>query len=91
MFSLTSPTYYDQGIKLGKNKKETVYTGPMPLKGHGEHRYFYQVVALRKELEFDGDESAKREGGATYVDILRRLNKEDIVGWGEWVGVCERK
>lgn len=84
-FSLADPTYASHGIRLGKNRRERVYTGPMPLMGHGEHRYFYQIIALSKPLE------GLPEHGATYTQILERLRKEDIAGWGEWVGRCERK
>lgn len=57
----------------------------MPLMGHGEHRYFYQIIALSKSL------AGLPSQGATYAEILERLKKEDIAGWGKWVGRCERK
>ncbi len=68
---------------IGKGSGK-VWVGPNPLKGHGAHRYYFMVVALkatidRKELsQFPTKESFK---GAVEGKVL---------GWGEWVGVYER-
>lgn len=63
-----------------------MYGGPRALKGHGEHRYYYfMVVALREAL--DG-------GKLSEVAKKEELAKEcegRVCGWGEWVGVSERK
>lgn len=56
-----------------------------PLVNHGHHRYFYQIIALAKPLE------GLKDKGAKYSEILGKVKKENIVGWGEWVGHCERK
>ncbi|KAF4624216.1 hypothetical protein G7Y89_g13956 [Cudoniella acicularis] len=71
------------GLRFAKTLAGAVYGAPMPLRGHGPHRYFYQVVALNEEL---GKMStlAKR-------DQLAKECEGKVVGWGEWIGVAERK
>lgn len=84
-FSRENPTYASHGIHLGKNLRGNVYQPPRPLVGHGHHRYFYQIIALAKPLE------GLKDDGAKYSEVLRKLTKENVIGWGEWVGHCERK
>lgn len=71
------------GFRYAKNLRGTVYSGPKPLRGHGMHRYFYEVVALSEGL---GEMSSP----ARKEEILRGLEGR-VLGWGEWVGVAERK
>jgi len=69
------------GFRYAKNLRGSVYVPPRPLRGHGPHRYFYLVVALKGKLEistFPKDELAKEIDGK-------------VLGWGQWVGVAERK
>lgn len=80
-----SPSYASAGIKLGKNFYGDTYMPPRPIMNHGPHRYFYQVVALKSKLE------GLPESKATFKQLLEKVKKEEIVGWGEWVGVAERK
>lgn len=84
-FTPPNPTYASHGIRLGKNIRGSVYGGPRPLMNHGHHRYFYQVIALSKTLE------GLKPEMATYAEISAKIAEEDILGWGEWVGHCERK
>ena len=73
------------GFRYGKNLRGTVYSGPKPLRGHGEHRYFYFVVALKEGLD---------EGKMGKVPAKEELVAQcegKVLGWGEWIGVAERK
>jgi phosphatidylethanolamine-binding protein (PEBP) family uncharacterized protein len=75
------------GFRYGKNLRGTVYGGPRPLRGHGEHRYFYQVIALGEALD-----AGKLSKIATKEELGREVSVEGrVLGWGEWVGVAERK
>ena len=75
------------GFRYGKNLRGTAYGGPKPLRGHGEHRYFYQVIALGEALD-----AGKMSKVATKEELGRELSMEGrVLGWGEWVGVAERK
>jgi len=54
---------------------------------HGEHRYFYQVIALGEALD-----RAKLSEIATKEDLATEVSVEGrILAWGEWIGVAERK
>jgi phosphatidylethanolamine-binding protein (PEBP) family uncharacterized protein len=73
------------GFKYGKNILRSVYGGPKPLLNHGEHRYFYELVALKEPIEEIGTYPSKE-------DFLKKLAEKDLIlGWGEWVGTYERK
>ncbi|KIW30511.1 uncharacterized protein PV07_06252 [Cladophialophora immunda] len=73
------------GFRLGKNLRGTLYSGPRPPVGHGEHRYFFQVVALKDSLD-----TKKMKPVATRDDVLREMQGK-ICGWGEWIGIFEQK
>ena len=45
-------TSRNQDIKLGRNTLgRTAYAGPRALRGHGPHRYVFQMLALGKSLD----------------------------------------
>ncbi|OAL20181.1 hypothetical protein AYO20_11545 [Fonsecaea nubica] len=73
------------GFRLGKNLRGTLYSGPRPPVGHGEHRYFFQVVALKTRLD-----TKKMKPLATRDDVLREIQGK-ICAWGEWIGIFEHK
>lgn len=73
------------GFRLGKNLRGSVYGGARPPVGHGGHRYFYQVVALKEKL----DES-HLSAVATKADILKEIQGK-VLCWGSWYGVYENK
>ncbi|EXJ63636.1 uncharacterized protein A1O5_11397 [Cladophialophora psammophila CBS 110553] len=73
------------GFRLGKNLRGTLYSGPRPPVGHGEHRYFFQVVALKDNLD-----TKKMKPVATRDDLVREMQGK-ICGWGEWIGIFEQK
>ncbi|TVY35380.1 UPF0098 protein, partial [Lachnellula occidentalis] len=75
------------GFRYGVNRRGTVYAGPRPLRGHGEHRYFYQVIALGEGLD-----AGKMSKVATKEELGREVSLEGrMLAWGEWIGVAERK
>jgi phosphatidylethanolamine-binding protein (PEBP) family uncharacterized protein len=77
--------YLKGGFRLGKNLRGTLYSGPRPPVGHGEHRYFFQVVALKDQLDVK-----KMKAVATRDEVLGEMQGK-ICGWGEWIGVYENK
>ncbi|KAG9783912.1 hypothetical protein KCU88_g2947, partial [Aureobasidium melanogenum] len=73
------------GFRLGANHRGTVYIGPRPPVGHGEHRYFYQVVALKEKLDTN-----EMSPVATREELLQQI-KGKLFGWGVWIGKFENK
>ena len=72
-------------LKLGRNITGTIYAGPKPLLGHGPHRYFYQLVALREPLD-----DTKFSALPSKAELCKAIDGK-VVGWGFWQGVYERK
>lgn len=73
------------GFKYAKNIRKTIYGGPRPLLNHGEHRYFYELVALNKPLTGLSEYPSKDE-------ILKKLEQDkSVLAWGEWIGTYERR
>lgn len=71
-------------IKYGENLRQSVYDGPKPIRNHGEHRYFYQLVALKqplKNLPAYPDKPA-------VLQAIKEINS--VLAWGKWIGVYER-
>jgi phosphatidylethanolamine-binding protein (PEBP) family uncharacterized protein len=73
------------GFRYGKNRRGNIYIPPRPLLGHGEHRYFFTLVALSAPID-----SSKLSDLPTIQEIAQAI-EGNVVGWGEWVGVYERK
>ena len=73
------------GYKVGKNRKGTVYLGPRPVLGHGEHRYMFDVVGLNEKLD-----ASKLSEIATKEELSKAIEGK-VVGWGRWMGTFERK
>ncbi len=73
------------GFKLGKNLRTTYYDGPRPVLGHGPHRYFYQLVALKEPVDFE-----KLSATATKKELAEEIVGK-VAGWGVWIGIFERK
>lgn len=59
------------------DRGNTGYTGPMPPEGHGEHKYYFWVLALDKDLEL--------EGGLTMWQLLERIEPH-VTGMNRLVG-----
>ncbi len=73
------------GFKYVRNIQGSHYGGPKPLMGHGPHRYFYQLVALKEPVNID------KLGGKVTKDGLGACIVGNVISWGQWVGVYERK
>ncbi|KAK7988153.1 hypothetical protein PG990_005005 [Apiospora arundinis] len=73
------------GFHYGVTRRGVPYIPPRPLLNHGPHRYFYFVVALSKPLE-----AGMLKAKATREQIADAIVGK-VVGWGQWVGSCERK
>ena len=73
------------GFKLGKNLRGTCYNGPRPVLGHGAHRYYFQLIALKEPVDI---------GRLSEIATKKELAEEivgKVAGWGVWIGIFERK
>ena len=59
------------GFRLGSLWRGTScsYLGPRPVCGHGERRYYYQVIALKEPMKLSGMSSS-----ASMTELLRELD-----------------
>ena len=73
------------GFRYVKNKRGCQYAGPRPLLGHGPHRYFYQLVALKEPVDLESLKPKVTKDGLGAAIVGK------VIGWGEWVGVYEGK
>lgn len=73
-----------KGCRYGLNRMKNIWGDPRPVLGHGFHRYMFQVVGLKTEL----DKKAMSEL-PTRADIVREVEGKVAV-WGTWVGRFER-
>ncbi|GGF38539.1 YbhB/YbcL family Raf kinase inhibitor-like protein [Subtercola lobariae] len=61
------------GIVLHPNSFGRVgYAGPYPIRGHGPHRYVFQLFALSKPLPLPAKAKRDEVANATYGNILAR-------------------
>ncbi len=60
----------------------TGYGGPMPPPGHGTHRYYFRVYALKEALDLNSP-------GASKEDVLSAMEGK-ILDQGELVGTYSR-
>ena len=66
----------------GKNDfGNTGYGGPMPPEGHGEHKYYFWVLALDKELDLPD--------GLTLWELLEKIEPH-VTGMNRLVGTYRR-
>lgn len=73
------------GFKYGKNRRGNVYIPPRPLLGHGPHRYFFTLIALNEAID------ASKLSELPTADEMAVAIDGKVLGWGEWIGVYERK
>lgn len=57
------------------------YGGPMPPEGHGDHHYYFWVLALDKELGL--------EGGLTLWELLER-SEPHVIAMNRLIGIYRR-
>ena len=80
---LDSPCSVGEGHMLGRNSfKRVEYLPPDPPRGHGPHRYAFQVFALDARLDFDDAPNRKEVLDAMQGHVLAK---------GCLVGVYERR
>ncbi|KAJ2959179.1 hypothetical protein NQZ79_g5300 [Umbelopsis isabellina] len=80
----TKKTLKSGAYKYGKNIRGTIYGGPKPVLNHGNHRYYYQLVALKRPMQ-------NLSALPTKEEILKDLANDNILAWGVWIGNYERK
>ena len=73
------------GFGYGLNRMKTVWGGPKPVLGHGPHRYMFQVISLRSQLD------RSKLGQRPTKTQLERAVEGEVVSWGTWIGTYERK
>lgn len=81
----TKPFSLKGGFLYGKIRRGNVYIPPKPLLGHGPHRYFFTLVALSEPID-----ASKFSESPTIEEVARAI-EGNVLGWGQWVGVYERK
>jgi Raf kinase inhibitor-like YbhB/YbcL family protein len=80
---LDSPCSVGEGHTLGRNSsKKTEYLPPDPPKGHGPHRYAFQVFALDSRLDFDAAPDRRQ-----VIEAMRG----HVLAKGCLVGLYERR
>jgi phosphatidylethanolamine-binding protein (PEBP) family uncharacterized protein len=83
--SSTSTYHLTGGFKYGQNRGGKIYLGPRPLLGHGPHRYFFQLIALKEKVDA-GNLSTVANKEELALEIQGK-----VIGWGVWIGVYERR
>lgn len=78
--SLSEGTSEHTSGKSGFGKQG--YGGPMPPNGHGKHQYYFWILALSEEVEY--------ESGLTMEELLARV-EPICTGMNRLVGVYERE
>ncbi|MBB6249960.1 YbhB/YbcL family Raf kinase inhibitor-like protein [Nitrospirillum iridis] len=71
------------GLTLGRGLFGRVgYAGPRPVRGHGPHRYVFQLLALEHPLALPELPS--------LGDLLAALTPQTVLAWGALTGTYER-
>jgi phosphatidylethanolamine-binding protein (PEBP) family uncharacterized protein len=73
------------GFKYCPMRRNQVWNAPNPARRHGPHRYYFQVVALTSTI--DRKELSQFPTKESFLGAI----EGKVVGWGEWVGLYERK
>jgi phosphatidylethanolamine-binding protein (PEBP) family uncharacterized protein len=72
------------GFKYCPMRRNQIWNGPRPVRKHGPHRYYFQVVALNSTI--DRKELSQFPTKESFVGAI----EGKVLGWGEWVGIYER-
>jgi phosphatidylethanolamine-binding protein (PEBP) family uncharacterized protein len=75
------------GVRIGRSTVTRGYHGPEPIKGHGPHRYTFQVFALASDI---GGESGDAKTLRTAPRALLASIPAPVVARGHLTGVYER-
>jgi Raf kinase inhibitor-like YbhB/YbcL family protein len=72
----------DPGIAFGRGSFGRIgYAGPRPVRGHGPHRYIFQIFAVGRRLAFAGEPGLRTLLSAMAGSVLAR---------GKLTGIYER-
>lgn len=71
------------GWRVGKNRRNLVYIAPRPPRGHGPHRYIFELVALSQRL--NPEALAKVP---TKEEVVEAIDGK-VAGWGLWEATYE--
>ena len=74
------------GVRLLRSGTGTGYLGPSPIKGHGPHRYVFQLFALGQPVRVGPDDAAL--ASASPRDVIAASG--DVVARGRLEGLYER-
>jgi hypothetical protein len=75
------------GVRVLRSTVGRGYHGPAPIKGHGPHRYVFQLFALERAL--DSDPNAISPDRARPRALMAAVNAP-VLGRGRLTGVYER-
>ena len=71
-----------QEFTAGKNDFQKLsYGGPMPPNGHGDHQYYFWILALNEDLSL--------AGGLTQWELLERI-EPNVIGMNRLIGRYRR-
>ncbi|PVH94030.1 PEBP-like protein [Periconia macrospinosa] len=73
------------GWRVGWNRRGKVYIPPRPPRGHGAHRYFFVLVALREKLDWRVLGRVPRKG-----ELIEAVDGK-VEAWGVWEGRYESR
>lgn len=89
------------GFGYGMSRTGAVYICPRPIARHGVHRYFFTVLALSQNVDWEevrraATEEATKNGKKAPVNVIGKTEilkavEGKVLCWGEWVGSYERK
>jgi len=71
------------GWRVGKNRRNVVYIPSRPPRGHGPHRYFFQLIALSEKLDMQ-----KVSKVPTKTELMEAIDGR-VVEWGRWDATYE--
>ncbi|KAF2660399.1 PEBP-like protein, partial [Lophiostoma macrostomum CBS 122681] len=73
------------GYRVGKNRRSVVYIPPRPPIGHGPHRYFFELIALREQLD------PNKISSVPTKEELAEAVVGKVHSWGLWSATYESK
>ncbi|KAF1970227.1 PEBP-like protein [Bimuria novae-zelandiae CBS 107.79] len=73
------------GWRVGKNRKGWVYIPARPPRGHGPHRYYFELVALSEKLDLE-----RMSKVPTKEEVAGAIDGK-MVEWGRWDATYESR
>lgn len=89
-FEISGDRRLKGGFWYGQNRAGSVYVAPRPIVGHGPHRYFWSVLALGEDVDW---ETIRKDAGSEGLGKAALIKAVDgkVLARGEWIGVYERQ